>query len=273
MVVPSGPPAMGPAPLADVNDGRPHIRCAVIGGMTFTGFWSALADRYLQQEGVHLDLMATGPKEDITPVFKRGNVDVITMHASDTIVNLVADGYALDPQPWMRNDLILVGPPADPAGIRGDTDAADALRKIAAAHAPFVVHSSLGAQEVLMNILENNNIVLDPAKTTVLFDDQQRSVLKVAAAKNAYTLVGRIPFRIGRLPNAGLELMVEGDPRLCRPYLVAVTNPAKFPGVHYDLARHFAAYLRMPQTQAWIATYGKGVIDDRPLFFPVQVAR
>jgi tungstate transport system substrate-binding protein len=249
----------------------PSVRVAVIGGMFFTGFWDALAQRYQQQTGVHLDLIATGPKNDIVRVFKQGEVDVITMHSSDAIVNLVADGYALDPQPWLRNDLIIVGPPDDPAGIKGMTDAAAALRKIAAAKAPFVVHSSLGAQEVLVSILDLNAIQFDPQQTTVLFDDQQRSVLLVAGAKHAYTLVGRIPFLIGRLPNAGLVAMVEGDPRLMRPYMVAVTNPRRTPGVHFEEAKRFAAYLRTPQTQAWIAGYGIGVIDKRPIFFPVTL--
>jgi tungstate transport system substrate-binding protein len=250
---------------------QPTVRCAVIGGMTFTGFWTALADRYENQTGVHLELITTGPKYDLVKVFKQGNVDVITMHSSDAIVNLVANGYALDPQPWMRNDLVIVGPPEDPAGIKGMTDAAAALKKIAAAKSPFVVHSSLGAQEVLLNILEPNEIQLDPANTTVLFDDQQRSVLKVAGEKHAYTLVGRIPFHTGRLPNNGLVLMVQGDPRLMRPYLVAVTNPKWMPDVHVELARNFAAYLRTAQTQAWIAGFGKRTIDDRPIFFPVNV--
>ena len=249
----------------------PSVRVAVIGGMTFTGFWNALAERYEKQTGVYVDLIATGPKNDIVSVFRQGGVDVITMHASDTMINLVADGYTLDPQPWMRNDLIIVGPPEDPAGIKGMTDAAAALKKIAAAKSPFVVHSSLGAQEVLLNIMGPNQIVFDPAQTTVLFDDQQRSVLKVAGEKHAYTLVGRIPFRIGRLPNDGLVLMVQGDERLQRPYLVAVTNPQWMPGVHIGEARRFAAYLRTPQTQAWIAEFGKGMLDERPIFFPVAV--
>ncbi len=208
----------------------PSLRVAVIGGMTFTGFWKDLAARYEKLTGVNVQLMATGEKNDIATAFKRGGVDVITMHASDTVINLVADGYAMDPQPWMRNDLIIVGPPNDPAGIRGMSDAAAALKKIAASKSPFVVHSSLGAQEVLLNIMEPAHIVFDSGQTTVLFDDQQRSVLQVAGQKHAYTLVGRIPFRIGRLPNNGLELMVEGDPRLCRPFVVAVANPQRIAG-------------------------------------------
>lgn len=262
---------MLPAPKRAPTTG-PSVRVAVIGGMVFTGFWSALAERYQHETGVYVDLIATGPKNDIVQVFRQGHVDVITMHSSDTMLNLVANGYTLDPQPWMRNDLIIVGPPEDPAGIKGMTDAAEALRRIAAAKSFFVVHSSLGAQEVLLNILESNQIQLDPANTTILFDDQQRSVLRIAGEKHAYTLVGRIPFRTGRLPNNGLVLMVQGDERLKRPYLVAVTNPRWMPGVHFKEAKRFAAYLRTPQTQGWIAEFGKGTLDDRPIFFPVTVS-
>lgn len=249
----------------------PSIRVAVIGGMVFTGFWDSLAERYQGETGVRVELIAAGPKNDIVNIFKKGGVDVITMHSSDAMINLVANGYTLDPQPWMRNDLIIVGPPEDPAGVQGMTDAAAALKKIADAKSPFVVHSSLGAQEVLLSILELNQIQLDPARTTVLFDDQQRSVLKVAGDKHAYTLVGRIPFRTGRLPNNGLVLMVQGDPRLRRPYLVAVTNPQWMPGAHIADARRFAAWLRTPQTQAWIAGFGRGTLDAGPMFFPVTI--
>jgi tungstate transport system substrate-binding protein len=249
----------------------PTVRVAVIGGMFFTGFWNALAERYEQQTGVRVELIATGPKNDIVAIFKKGQVDLITMHASDTMVNLSVNGFTLDPQPWLRNDLAIVGPPEDPAGIKGMSDAAAALKKIAAARSAFVVHSSLGAQEVLLNILEPNQIRLDPANTTVLFDDQQRSVLKVAGEKHAYTLVGRIPFRTGRLPNNGLVMMVQGDERLMRPYLVAVTNPKWMAAAHFKEAKKFAVYLRKPETQQWIAGYGRGTIDERPIFFPVTL--
>jgi len=276
----SAPPVSNPDEVMRARDAstpttspstRPTIRCAVIGGMFFSGFWQALSARYEAESGVHVEMVAAGPKDDIRKVFLGGGVDVITMHASDTMVNLVADGYAVDPQPWLRNDLIVVGPPDDPAGIRGMTDAAAALRKIAAAKSPFVVHSSLGAQEVLLNILEANGIQLDAANTTVLFDDQQRDVLAIAAGKHAYTLVGRIPFRIGRLPNAGMELMVQGDPRLRRPYLVAVANPQRMGNVHEGMARRFAEFLRLPDTQQWIGTWGVGQIDSLPVFFPVTL--
>ncbi len=160
--------AAGTPPAAQVL-GRPpttgpSIRVAVIGGMTFTGFWDELARRYEAQSGVRVELIATGEKNDIAAVFRKGGVDVITMHSSDTIINLVADGLAIEPQPWMRNDLVIVGPPEDPAKIMGMSDAAAALKKIAATKSPFVVQSSLGSQEVLLNIMGPNQIVFDPRK-------------------------------------------------------------------------------------------------------------
>ena len=256
----------------DKDDNDRTIRAAVIGGMVETGFWQALAQRYQAETGVRLRILAAGPKVSLEQAFKsKATVDVITMHACDTIVNLVADGYCRDPQPWMRNDLLIVGPPEDPAGIAGMSDAAAALAKIAATHSPFVVHSSLGAQEVLRSILELNEIHLDESRLTILFLDNQRNVLHMAAQLKAYTLVGRIPFRNGKLANEGLRVMVQGDPRLRRPYVVAVTDPIKLPGARYELASKFAHYLRRPDTQAWIAEYGKGKLDAEAMFFPVTV--
>ena len=262
-------PALAAAPTSQPTT-QPTLRVAVIGGMNDTGFWDALVDRFQRETGITVETRASGPKDGITPVFKQGNVDLITMHASDVAINLVADGYAMDPQPWVRNDMIIVGPERDPAGIKGVTDAGKALTKIADTSSPFVVHSSLGAQEVLRNILDATQVELDPEHTTVLFDDRQRRVLNIAAERGAYTVVGRIPFRSGKIPNDGMGVMVQGDERLRRPYVVAVANPVKVSGARVAEARRMVAFMRSPHTQAWIATFGKGKYDDQPLFFPLS---
>ena len=248
-----------------------QIRVAVIGGMVETGFWQALAERFEQASGnrYKIEVVAIGPKHMIADAFRKGQADLITMHACDTIINLVADGYAVDPQPWLKNDLILVGPRDDLAHIRGCPDAAQAFAKIAAAGAPFVVHASLGAQEVMRDVLTAGNVDMPSAHLTILFTDRARDVLKIAAEKHAYTLIGRIPFFNGKLKNEGLELMVRGDPRLRRPYVVATANPRHFPQAHVEGAAALAAFLRKPETQEWINTYGISKTDDQPLFFPI----
>lgn len=242
------------------------IRVAVIGGMVETGFWAELAERYQRLTGDTVELVASGPKPQVIAAFKRGGVDLIAVHACDAMVNLVADGLARDPQPFARNDLVIVGPAADPAGIRGSRDAVAALRKIVATRSKLLVHASHGADGVLHDLREEAQLALDPEATISLHGENPRAVLERAAAAGAYTIVGRIPFASGKLRAEGIELMVQGDPRLRRPYLVEVSTSAG------DGARELAAYLRAPETQQWIATFGVGRYDGQPLFFPVAPA-
>jgi tungstate transport system substrate-binding protein len=246
------------------------VRVAVIGGMMDTEFWPGIADRFERATGHRVEVVASGPKHVIAGVFARGDVDLITMHASDTIINLVADGYAADPQPWARNDLLLVGPKSDPAGIRGQKDVVGALRRIINSKATILVHASNGANEVLSDLLAAGELELDPEHTIALPSDRHRQMLQRAAKEGAYALVGRIPFLNGKVDTGGLEIMVQGDVRLRRPYLVAVAT-GKPDDSRLAAARQLAAFLRDAETQKWIAEYGRGKYDDRPLFFPVVV--
>ena len=110
-------------------------------------------------------------------------------------------------------------PPAAPATPQ--TIRVAALKKILDGKHKLLVHASMGADEVLHDLAEAGNLALDPS-LLVLAGDDQHAMLKQAADASAYTLVGRIPFVSKKLPAAGLELMVQGDPRLRRPYLVVV---------------------------------------------------
>jgi tungstate transport system substrate-binding protein len=245
----------GPAPT--------KIRVAIVGGMTETGFWQALSDRYTQLTGNTIEIAATGPKPIVISAFRKGGIDLIAVHASDAMINLVADGLAVDPQPWLRNDLVFVGPAADPAGIKGEKDALVALKKIIDSKSKLVVHASNGADGVLHDLREEGELQLDPANTIMFSGERQQMILKTAAAEGAYTLVGRIPVITGKLEADGIVTMVQGDPRLRRPYLVELSPTAS------AAAKDLAQFMRSRETQAWIATFGKGKYDDQPLFYPV----
>ncbi|MEQ8786820.1 MAG: substrate-binding domain-containing protein [Pirellulaceae bacterium] len=259
---------------AEQPDGRaaqqPLVRCAVIGGLIDTGFWPALIERFEQHSGCRAALVSSGPKHVLAAAFERGDADLITMHSSDTIMNLAADGRAENPQPWARNDMILVGPPDDPAGVGGGKDAVAALRKIIESDNRLLLHGSLGANEVLADLLARGGLRLDPEKTISITADKQRAMLQRAAKERAYTLIGRIPYLSGKIESGDLAVMVQGDPRLRRPYVVATTTDVR-DVARYEAARQLAAFLRAPETQAWIVQYGRGRLDDQPLFFPVTV--
>jgi tungstate transport system substrate-binding protein len=245
----------------------PPIRCAVVGGLVETDFWPDLADRFERETGRKVELAATGPKQVLVAAFRERQADLILMHAGDAAINLVADGFGVDPQPWLRSDMVLVGPASDPAGIKGEKDAAVALRKIIHSKSQILIHASQGAGEVLHELLAAEQLELDPECTVSLPSDKHRQMLLRAAKEQAYTLVGRIPFLNGKVDTGGLAIMVQGDPRLRRAYLVVVAAPDK--NVRYEGARALAAWLREPQTQRFVAEYGRGKYDDQPLFFPV----
>jgi len=243
------------------------IRVAIIGGMIETGLWQAIAERFARESGHHIELASSGPKPVVIGDFRKGNIDLITVHASDAIVNLVADGLATDPQPWVQNDLVIVGPAADPAGIRGERDAAIALRKLVAANAKIVIHASLGADGVLHDLEHAAGTSFAEANIVAFGGQNQHEILARAAEANAYTLVGRIPMLTGKLKHAGIEILVRGDGRMRRPYLVAVAQRTGVPRI--AAARELVAFLRSPATQEFIAGFGKGRYDDQPLFFPI----
>src|SRR6476646_8561179 len=93
---------------------RSVVRCAVVGGLNEIDFWPQIADRFERATGSRQEIVATGPKHVIVEAFKSGEADVIVMHSSDTMVNLVADGYGENMQPWAKNDFVIVGPAGDP---------------------------------------------------------------------------------------------------------------------------------------------------------------
>lgn len=249
------------------------IRCAVIGGMVETGFWAELSGRFTRLTGHRVEVTAVGPKPLVVSAFRKGGIDLVTVHASDAMVNLAADGLAADLQPWARNDFLIVGPASDPAKIRGEQDALAAMRALVESKAAVVVGASQGADGVMHDLMEAGKLSLAAEAIVPFGGADQRSMLALAAARGAYTFIGRIPFLNGKIPRQGLEIMVQGDARLRRPYLVAVATDAGEAGgdARLQAARELAAFLRAPATQEWIAAFGKGRYDDDALFFPVTV--
>jgi tungstate transport system substrate-binding protein len=252
-------------------DEKPKVvRCAVVGGLLDTEFWPGLADRFERATGQRAEVAVSGPKHVILEAFEQGHADLIVMHSGDAMINLVADGRGENPQPWARNDMVLVGPASDPAGIRGEKDAVKALGKILVSESKILLHSSNGANEVLSDLLAAGELELDPDRTVVLPGDRHRQMLVRAQAEEAYTLVGRIPFLNGKVDTGNLKIMVQGDSRLRRPYLVIVAT-GKPDDPRLAAARRLAEFLREGETQQWIAEFGRGEYDDQPLFFPVSV--
>ena len=204
------------------------VKVAVIGGMTLGGLWPELATAFTKDTGWPVELVTTGPKSVLSEAFKAGSCDLLTMHSSDEATELVADGFATDMQPWARNEHCIMGPTTDPAGIRGMTDGALALKKIALSKSSFVDFMGPGSREVSHRLWKNAGV--EPKGDWVLKDEStvSQAVVEFAAKKQAYVIVGRIPILKGKIPSAGMEVMVQGDAEMRRVYVVMIAAAKHF---------------------------------------------
>jgi len=258
--------------------GKPHapaanpgvVRVCVIGGMTMTGMWPQVAREFEHESGLRVEVVATGPKEVIIPIFRAGKADLLTMHSSDAATSLVADGLAGNIRPWARNELVIMGPPADPAGIRGLRDGAVALKKIAATRSPFIDAQGAGKRIVSEHLWDKAGI--RPVGDWVLKDESKspEDLLAYAQSKGAYVLCGRIPVLFGKLPKDGMEMLVEGDPDMRRPYVVIEANPARLPGANAAGARQLADYLVSDRAQAFLKKFAEEQPAGVPLFYSLK---
>ena len=245
------------------------VRCAVIGGMTMTGLWLEVTRMFEAETGYHCELAATGPRPEISKVFRDGKADLITMHSGDITTDLVADGYGINMRPWTRNELTIVGPTNDPAHIRGMTNGAAALRKIAMTKSHFVDFQGIGSRELAHNLWDAAGV--EPKGEWVIKDStvSKFDILQFARTNDAYVVVGYIPARIGKMNATGMEIMVQGDPAMRRPFIVMEANPKKFPGVNQRGARALSDFLLSPKMQTFLADFGEKLTGRGPLFHPV----
>jgi tungstate transport system substrate-binding protein len=255
---------------AQAEEKRP-IRVAVIGGMTMTGMWQELAVKFEADTGWKTHLVATGPKATLIGPFQRGEVDLLTMHSSDQTTDLVADGFGTNLRPWARNEHTIVGPASDPAGIRGMKDGAEALKKIAASRAPFVDFYGPGSRELTHKLWQRAG--LKPEGDWVLKDESStpQEIVAFAEKKQAYVVVGRIPVTHGKMALGTMEVLVQGDPEMRRPFVVIEANAKKFPQANLAGARVLADWLAGEKGQTFLLDYGRKSPGGIPLFYPVNL--
>jgi tungstate transport system substrate-binding protein len=249
------------------------VRCAVIGGMTMTGLWPEIARMFEERSGYKVKVIATGERPLLDKAMREGKADLLTMHSGDITTDLVADGICVHMRPWTRNELVIVGPKDDPAGIRGMTNGVDALRRLAACRAHFVDFQGIGSRELTHTLWRLAGV--EPKGEWVLRDDtvSKWNILQFCRSNRAYVVVGYVPAMMGKMNNEGMEILVKGDPTMRRPFIVMEANPKRFPDANHSGARALSDFLLSDTVRQFLLSFGRETSGQRPLFFPVETTR
>ncbi len=229
-----------------------------------SGLLDALIPRFEQQTGYRVKTVAVGSGAAIA-LGQRGEADVVLAHAPENEQQLVASGAGVDRRIVMYNDFILVGPPGDPAQVRGRQDILDILRTIAQAGATFISRGDgSGTHQLEKKLWQTAGLTPQGQAWYVESGSGMGQTLQIADQRNAYTLSDRATY-LAFEERIALTVAAEGDPRLLNIYHVIAVNPERFPQVNKDGARAFLEFLLAPQTQEVIGSFGLDKFGQ-PLF-------
>jgi tungstate transport system substrate-binding protein len=252
------------APVANAQD-----KSVVVASTTSTqdsGLFEYLLPIFKQKTGITVKVVAQGTGQALD-TGRRGDADVVFVHAKSAEEKFLAEGQSLKRYPVMYNDFVLIGPKSDPAHVKGIKDVAKAFQTIKDKQASFISRGDRSGTNIAeLKLWKDAGIDIEKDKGPwyKAIGQGMGAALNTAGAGNAYVLSDRgtwIHFK-----NKGdLEIVVEGDKRMFNQYGVMLVNPAKHPNVKKELGQQFIDWLISPDGQKTIANYK---INGQQLFYP-----
>lgn len=231
-----------------------------------SGLFGYLLPLFSKAEGIEVKVVAVGTGQALD-IGRRGDADVVFVHDKPAEDKFMSEEQGVKRFDVMYNDFVIVGPRSDPAKIAGSKDVTDALRKIAAAKAPFISRGDKsGTHAAELRLWKEAGVDVGSGKDTWYREIGQGMgpALNMASSSNAYLLSDRgtwLSFK-----NRGeLAILTEGDKRLFNQYGVMLVNPAMHSNVKAKDGQAFIDWLVSPKGQDAIAAYKVG---GEQLFFP-----
>lgn len=237
-------------------------------GPVDAGIVSTLEDAYFTRTGVVVRHTGAGTGAALE-MAKGGSFDLVMVHARALEDKFIADGFGVDRRDVMYNDFVILGPGADPARVRGEKRAADALRKIAAAQASFLTRGDNSGTHVKEMELWGAAGV---APQGAWYAKSERGAAGNAATtrdangRQAYVLMDRATY-LTLKREISLQVLVEKDPALLNYIATIRVNPERLPRVNAEGARAFQDWLVSDEAQGIIKALGVDRYGE-PLFFP-----
>lgn len=244
---------------------NPNIILATTTSTQDSGLLDVLVPMFQEQSGYTVKTVAVGTGEALK-MGEEGNADVLLVHAPSSEVTFMDGGFGKDRLLVMHNDFIIVGPAADPAGIK-TLGPRESFEEIYNSGASFVSRGDdSGTHKKELDFWKKAQ--LEPTGQPWYLETGQGmgASLTVASEKGAYILTDRATY-LANKGNLQLEILLEGNNALLNVYHVITVNPEKWAGVNYEGAMAFAKFMIDAETQKVIGEFGVDTYGQ-PLFYP-----
>ena len=231
-----------------------------------SGLFDYILPIFAKKTGIEVRVVAVGTGQALKNA-ANGDGDVLFVHAKPAEEKFVADGDGVSRHDVMYNDFIIVGPPSDPAGIDGMSDAAAAMAKIAETESAFASRGDdSGTNKAELRLWKKAGVDVDAASGGWYSEtgSGMGATLNTGIGMNAYIMTDRGTW-ISFGNKGDYNIAVEGDPELFNQYGIILVNPEKHPNVKADLGQQFIDWVLSEEGQAAIAAYK---VDGQQLFFP-----
>ena len=231
-----------------------------------SGLFDHILPIFEKKTGIDVQVVAVGTGQALRNA-RNGDGDVLFVHAKPAEERFVAEGHGVERVDVMYNDFVIVGPPADPAGVAGMTDAVAALARIAEAEAPFASRGDdSGTNKAELRLWEAAGIDAQAASGTWYREtgSGMGATLNTGTAMGAYILTDRATW-IAFGNKGDYRIAVEGDPKMFNQYGIILVNPEKHANVRAEAGQRFIDWLLSDEGQAAIGDYR---VDGEQLFYP-----
>jgi tungstate transport system substrate-binding protein len=229
-----------------------------------SGLLDVLVPLFEKQTGYRVKTISVGTGQALA-MGEKGEADVLLCHAPAAEKKLVDAGVVTNYLLVMHNDFVIVGPPSDPAGIKGKSSA-DALRLVSQNEAVFVSRGDDSGTNKQEKAIWKAAGVTPEGKWYQQTGQGMGATLLMASEKAGYTLTDRATY-LAQKANIALTILSEGDRDLLNIYHVMQVNPAKFDRVNAAGGKAFVEFMVAAETQKTIGAFGKDKYGQ-PLFFP-----
>ena len=233
-----------------------RLRCASTTSTQNSGLFDYLLPIFEKKTGIKVDVVAVGTGAAIE-IGKRGDADVVMVHAKDQELKAVEEGWFKDRHDVMYNDFVIIGPANDPLKIKGTKSATEAFKKVAEKGGPFVSRGDKsGTNTKELKIWKKAGVDPKGQKWYLEVGQGMAKTQRVANEKQGYTLTDRGTWLATKdKDKLDMVIVVEGDPILYNQYGVMAVNPEKHKQVKFKEAKVFIDWLISPEGQKAIGDF------------------